>query len=55
MARTLASPDSLLPTRMMLQIPVATPLRFSVLEFPYANRINTFMQRLRTCLEIPVG
>lgn len=47
MARPLISPEVILPTRMTLTIPPDTPLRFSVLEFPYAQAIDTFMERLK--------
>lgn len=46
MAKPLASPERILPTRMTLHIPADTPIRFSVLDFPYQNAYNTFMSRL---------
>lgn len=45
MARVRPSPEYILPMRMTLHIPSDTPLRFSVLSFPYARALNTFMRR----------
>ncbi len=42
MAKKLISPEYILPSRMTLHVP-NTDLRFSILEFPYANAINAFM------------
>lgn len=47
MARRLISPELILPTRMILHIPTATPLRFSVLDFPYAEAVKTFIGRFK--------
>ncbi len=41
----LTSPERILPTRMTLHVPGDTPIRFSVLDFPYATALQTFMQR----------
>lgn len=40
----LTSPERILPTRMTLHVPANTPIRFSVLDFPYAAALQAFMR-----------
>ena len=47
MARTLSSPEYILPLRFTLRIPDETPARFSVLNFPYAKALKAFMERFK--------
>lgn len=47
MANKNPSPDSILLTRMNLHIPTETPIRFSVLKFPYNNALKTFLRRFK--------
>jgi hypothetical protein len=42
------SPDAILLTRMNMHIPTDTPIRISVLEFPYGNAIRAFLERFRS-------
>jgi hypothetical protein len=46
-ATTLISPERILPTRMTLQVPQDTSIRLSLLDFPYDNALNAFMERFR--------
>ncbi|MCC6613399.1 MAG: DUF3962 domain-containing protein [Anaerolineae bacterium] len=39
------SPEAILPTRMTLQIPAESEIRFSVLDFPYEEALRSFMDR----------
>lgn len=41
------SPEYILPLRFTLRVPAETPLRFSVLDFPYAKAVNAFMVRFK--------
>jgi len=44
MAKRLISPEFILPTRMTLHVPANTDVRFSILNFPYANAFKMFMR-----------
>jgi hypothetical protein len=45
------SPEAILPTRMTLQVPPETDIRFSVLDFPYARVLSAFMKHFQAIYE----
>jgi hypothetical protein len=47
MSRKLISPEHILPSRMMMKVPENTHLRFSILGFPYAKALETFLTVLK--------
>lgn len=49
------SPDAILLTRMNLCLPADSPIRFSVLEFPYAQALKAFLDRFEAIYEREYG
>jgi hypothetical protein len=55
MPKSLMSPKRILPTRMTLHVPVDTDIRFSLLDFPYQNAYNAFIERFGKVYEHRYG